>query len=141
LLDLPETRTNSCEPFPVTLGRAASKETKTPCQPRIPLKFSKPSKSNTSPNLGILIELFASVRSGASIEASIRSQPLRFPSSHRAKAAAKRQKGIRGLPRLPAWIRYRVDWSAEPNEAGRRKQEPCDFCSVVAIAFPSEGRI
>ena len=120
---------------------ALSSESQTPCQSRISLKFSRSSRPNTSPNLGILIELFASVRSGASSEASPQSQPPRFPSPQRAEAAAKRQKGIRGPPRLPAWIHDRVDWSAEPNEAGRRKQEPCGPCPAVAIAFPSEGRI
>jgi hypothetical protein len=71
---------------------APSSESQTPCQSRIPLNFSKSSKSNTSPNLGILIELFASVRSGASIEASIQSQPPRFLSFQRAEAAEKTKR-------------------------------------------------
>jgi hypothetical protein len=140
-LDLKNNFRCSRELSSVTPGRAVSSKTNQPCQPRIPLNFSKSSKSNTSPNLGILIELFASVRSGASIEASIQSQPPRFLSFQRAEATKKRQKGIRGLPRLPAWIHNRVDWSAEPNETSRRKQEPCGSSPAVAIAFPSEGRI
>jgi hypothetical protein len=102
LENLRKPTSNSFELFRRVSGAALSSESKTPCQPQIPLNFSKSLRPNTSPNLGILIEPFASVRSGASTEASLPSQPLRFLSLQRAKAAVKRQKEIRGLPRLPA---------------------------------------
>jgi len=77
-LDLKDQASNSCELFTKPSGAAPSKESQTPCQSRISLNFSRTSRPNTSPNLGILIELFAPVRSGASIEASPQSQSPRF---------------------------------------------------------------
>jgi hypothetical protein len=132
---------NSCEPHPVTPRRVASSETAPPCQPWISLNFRSNPKPSTSPNFRILIELFPSARSGASIEASTPCQSPRFLIFREAEAATKRQKEIRGPPRPPTWIRYRVEWSAQTNEADRRKQGPCVPCRVVVIAFPSEGRI
>ena len=58
-----------------------------------------------------------------------------------AEALAKRQKGIRGLPRLPAWI-------TTESIGARNLTKPAEECKsleapavAVAIAFPSEGRI
>jgi len=77
-LDLKNLASNSCEPLTKPSGAAPSIESPNPCQSRILLSISRSSRLNTSQNLGILIELFASVRSGASIEASPQSQPPRF---------------------------------------------------------------
>jgi hypothetical protein len=55
--DLLKTPSEFLRTLPKPSGAAPSSEDKTPCQPRISLKFSRSSRSNTSLNLGILTEL------------------------------------------------------------------------------------
>jgi hypothetical protein len=141
LSKLEKTRNELLRTLSKSSGAAPSSESQTPCQSRISLNFSKSSKLNTSPNLGILVELFASVRSGASSEASLRSQPTRFHPFEGPKPQRRDKKGSLGRRGCPPGSVTESIGARNLTKTAEESKSLAVPAPAVAIAFPSEGRI